>query len=156
MIQYRKTVELPTAAETRFYDITDTLNSALKDWGTKQGFLLVHPMHTTVAVYVNEHEPFLFEDLSDHLQGQVPRRLESPYKHDNIAERDCPEDEPLNAHAHLRSAFYGNASVTLSYNAGQLQLGTWQRVLFAEFDGPNPRKEKDGSPRKILLHAMGD
>jgi thiamine phosphate synthase YjbQ (UPF0047 family) len=77
---------------------------------------------------------------------QVLERLaarEAGWLHDNPAHSDC---ERLNADAHLRAMFLGHG-VTLQVSGGELVLGQWQRVLFAELDGPRPRT--------LRLLAMG-
>ena len=149
---YTKILEIATHKEVEFGDITKEINSILAEFGTKTGMVLIQTMNTTTAVYVNENEKFLFEDLHAHLEKQVPK---GGFKHDQIAERGCPEDEPLNGHAHVKATFYGNPSVTLAYDNGKLTIGGWQSVIFVEHDGPCPRNNKIGC-RKLLIRAIGD
>jgi thiamine phosphate synthase YjbQ (UPF0047 family) len=76
--------------------------------------------------------------------------------HDDIELRkdNCPVDEPVNGHSHIRAACYSNPSLSLILHKGKIQLGTYQRILFAEFDGPCPRKHK--SVRKYLVSVIGE
>jgi len=151
MTIHTKTLELKTEHEAEFIDITAKINSALAEMKTNTGIVLIQTLNTTTALYVNEDEKYLFEDLEKHLQEKAPK---GGYKHDQIALRDCPEDEPLNGHAHIKASFYGSPSVTLAYDNGSITIGKWQRVLFAEYDGPCPRDNKD--VRKILVRAIGE
>ena len=151
MAIHTRTLELRTEKEAEFIDITGPVNAALKEMNTKTGIVLIQTLNTTTAIYVNEDEKYLFEDLEAHLESKAPK---GNYKHDQIALRECPEDEPLNGHAHVKAALYGSPSVTLAYDKGSLTIGKWQRVLFAEYDGPCPRHNK--SVRKILVRAIGE
>ena len=60
------------------------------------------------------------------------------YRHDEIEKRDCPPDEPENGHAHLKKLLLGS-SETIPIENGELQLGQWQTIMLAEFDGPKER-----------------
>ena len=151
---YKKEMGLETLKPDRFYDITDNVESAVLESGILEGHLLVQVMHTTVGIYVNESEKFLFGDLVIHLNRQAPQ-ISGRYAHDNIAERNCPDNEPENAHAHIKAVLYGNPSVNLIVSGGRLQLGKYQRILFAEFDGPCPRDGKNGK-RRYLIHIIGE
>jgi len=144
---------LETKTHTGFYDITKEIIELIDESEIKNGQVVIQPMHTTVGVYVNENEPRLLEDLTIHLSGKAPQQ-EGIYLHDDIEYRDCPPDEPLNGHSHIKSALYSNPSVSLILYKGKLQLGKYQRILFAEFDGPCPRKNK--SQREYLISINGE
>ena len=74
---------------------------------------------------------------------------EGYYEHDDHALRteNLQEDEFLNGHAHIRQLLVGSASVTVPVVDGELLLGTWQKVLFAEFD--------QARERRVVIHAQG-
>ena len=92
------------------------------------GILALSSEHTTAGITINEGEGRLMEDIGRHLLKLVPEG--AGYQHDKIDH---------NAHAHIAATLIG-ASVTLSITSSSLGLGTWQRILFVEFDGPRRRK----------------
>lgn len=144
--------DLATGKQTRFYDITDEILNYVAESRIKNGHLLIQPLHTTVGIYLNEGEKRLLNDFENFLLKKVP--LEDNYLHDDIELReDCPPDEPINCHAHLKSAFFSNPSVSLIIFDWKLQIGKYQRILFAEFDGPCPRKHK--SRRRYAVSIIG-
>ncbi|MBD3249296.1 YjbQ family protein [Candidatus Woesearchaeota archaeon] len=153
MNNYLNTIILETDKHTRFYDITDNVTDAVRDSGIKEGHIVIQPAHTTTGVFVNENEEYLLDDLMLHLDKKAPQR-KGGYLHDNIAERDCPDDEPENAHSHIKAALYSNSSLSLILSGSRLQLGKYQRVFFAEFDGPCPRKHKN--KRRCLVSILGE
>ena len=152
MKHFVKKEELETKEHVQFYDITESIRLIIQKSEIKNGHVLIQPLHTTVGIYVNEGELRLLQDFIMYLDRKVPQ-IKGRYLHDDIAKRDCPENEPENAHSHLKAALYSNPSVSLVLFKGELQLGKYQRVLFAEFDGPCPRKNKD--KRKYLVSIMG-
>lgn len=108
-------------------DITNILQKIVRDQGIDEGVLYVYNPHTTAGVLINEGaDPDVQRDLLAALNQIVP--ADFPYKH---AEGNSP--------AHLMSVMTGS-SVHLFIHQGCLQLGTWQRVFFSEFDGPRTRK----------------
>ena len=153
MKHFVKKEELETKEHTEIYDITPSVESLVKESGFEEGHVLVQPIHTTTGIYVNEGERFLFEDLIRHLNDYVPQ-IKGRYRHDNISERDCPDDEPENGHSHIKATLYSNPSLSLVLHQGQLQLGKYQRILFAELDGPCPRKYKE--KRQYLVSIIGE
>ena len=144
---------ITTTKHTQIYDITEKIISFIKKKGLKEGHIIVQVLHTTVGVYVNENEKRLLKDFINFLDKKAPIKKEL-YLHDDIEKRsDCPPDEPTNGHSHIKSAFYSNPSVSLIFYNGQLQLGKYQRIFFAEFDGPCPRKNKN--KREYLISIIG-
>ena len=117
-------IEIDTAGPTEAIDITTKVQAALHEEGIQDGIAFVFTHHTTTGLTVNEADPSLMRDILNLLEKLAPKR--GQYLHD--------QDEG-NAHAHLRATLIGN-SVTLPVTEGRLGLGTWQRVLFFEFDGP--------------------
>lgn len=144
--------DLVTGDLTEFRDLTDEIINYVAESGIKNGHVLIQPMHTTVGIYLNEAEPRLLRDFEKELTKRVP--FECGYLHDDIDKRmDCPPDEPINCHAHLKSAFFSNPSLSLIVFGGKLQMGMYQRILLAEFDGPCPRKHK--SRRRYAVSIIG-
>jgi secondary thiamine-phosphate synthase enzyme len=154
MKHFVKEGNLQTKAEDKFYDITEEVGKIVRDSGINDGHILVQPMHTTVGIFLNEGEERLLIDFVNCLSKKAPKG--DKYMHDDIELRkdNCPVDEPVNGHSHIRAACYSNPSLSLILHKGKIQLGTYQRILFAEFDGPCPRKHK--SVRKYLVSVIGE
>jgi secondary thiamine-phosphate synthase enzyme len=150
---FKKQGELDTE-EHRIYDLTGSIERIIEESGFQEGHVLIQSMHTTVGLYINENEERLFCDMMAYLNDKVPK-ISGKYRHDDIRERNCPPNEPENGHAHIKSTFYSNPSLALILSEGKLQLGRYQRILFAEFDGPCPRDGKNGK-RKYLVHIIGE
>jgi secondary thiamine-phosphate synthase enzyme len=125
---------LPTADRTEIADITKLVREALQRSAVTTGIALVNTMHTTCAIFVNEYQHSLMDDLLALGERLVPER--GGYRHDDPRYSDC---ERGNAHAHLRTALMGR-SVALAVNGGELTLGRFQSIIFAEFDGPRKRE----------------
>ena len=109
--------------------ITDTVNGILKKSGIKEGFALVSAMHITAAVYVNDLEDGLIEDIWEWLEDIAPRR--DDYRHHRTGED--------NGDAHLKNLVMHH-QVILPVTDGELDLGPWQRVFYAEFDGMRKKR----------------
>jgi len=124
---HRKVISLNTSRPTQFIDITGEVEKALQDSGVKGGIVTVYTRHTTTAIFINEGETGLLQDYK-RLLNLVPEG--AGYEHDRI---------DRNAHAHLRSVLLGG-EVSIPVLNGRLDLGTWQRVFFAELDGPRQRR----------------
>lgn len=153
MRHFFKKESLKTKENCRFYDITGKVEEAIEEANIKEGQMLIQSVHATAGLYVNEAEDRLLDDFVLYLNREAPRD-KGLYLHDDITERDCPDDEPLNGHSHIKSTFYSNPSIGLIISKGKLQLGKYQRILFAEFDGPCPRKHK--TKRNYLISIIGE
>jgi secondary thiamine-phosphate synthase enzyme len=130
-------------------DITDEVNTAVRDSGISNGIACVYSPHTTCCVRVNEFENGFLEDFAGMLKRLVPS--EGYYAHDDWDRRTenlCPEDMDFgNGHAHCMSMLLGSAGESIPVADGALQLGTWQRVLFLELD-----RERD---RRWIVQVVG-
>jgi secondary thiamine-phosphate synthase enzyme len=102
--------------------------------GIQNGTLLINSLHTTIAIFVNEFQSALLDDLGTVLQRIVPRR--DGYRHDDPRYSDCDRE---NAHAHLRATLLGRP-IALAMADGEVLLGQYQSVILAELDGPRERK----------------
>ena len=125
---------LTSEERTEFSDITKRVREALHQFPVTGGIALVNTMHTTCALFVNEFQGALVEDLKALMERVVVER--GGYRHDDPRYSDC---ERGNAHAHLRAALLGR-SIAVGVNDGDLTLGRFQSVIFAEFDGPRTRE----------------
>ncbi|UTF55472.1 secondary thiamine-phosphate synthase enzyme YjbQ [Natronosalvus rutilus] len=120
-------LEIQTTDRLDVVDVTATVEDALPD-AVESGTCTVFVPHTTAGVIVNENERRLLADLEDTLEQLLPRG--DGYDHDAIDD---------NADAHLRAIILGE-SVTVPIVDGELALGTWQSILFVDYDGPRTRR----------------
>ena len=125
---------LQTEGRTEVSDITKWVRDALHASSVTAGIALVNTLHTTCALFINEFQSALMDDIMTLGERLVPER--GGFRHDDPRYSDC---ERGNAHAHLRTALLGR-NIALGVNGGELTLGRFQSVIFAEFDGPRPRE----------------
>jgi len=125
---------LSSEEATEVTDITKLVREAIQQFPVSAGIALINTLHTTCAVFINEFQSALIDDLKGLVERLVPER--HGYRHDDPRFSDC---ERGNAHSHLRAALLGR-SVALGVNNGELTLGRFQSVIFAEFDGPRKRE----------------
>ena len=130
-------VELDTDAGISLHDITPDIKAAVAKSGIKNGFVTVTSQHTTTAISINENEERLVEDVKAFLARLVPSN--DRYLHNDIALRNCPPDEPENAHSHLAAMLLGS-SEAIALAEGKLVLGQYQSVMLYELDGPRRRR----------------
>ncbi len=104
--------------------ITETIRSIVDKSGVNEGFVLVSAMHNTAAVYINDPDSGLKEDIWEWLEGIAPYKPD--YRHSQT------DDD--NGDAHLKNLIMHN-QVLVPITNGELDLGTWQRIFYAEFDG---------------------
>ncbi|PTL80383.1 secondary thiamine-phosphate synthase enzyme YjbQ [Vitiosangium sp. GDMCC 1.1324] len=117
--------------------ITDTVSELVRKSGIQEGMVLVSAMHITAGVFVNDDEPFLHQDIWDWLQKLAPQGPN--YRHHGTGED--------NGDAHLKSLLIHH-QVILPVTAGKLDLGTWQQVFYAEFDGQRRKR--------LIIKVMGE
>ncbi len=121
-------IEIRTSRRVEILDITPEVQREVEKSGISEGIAVVYTQHTTTAVIVNENESGLKEDIVFVLDKLIPRG--AGYMHDNVDN---------NADSHLRAILLGN-SVVVPVTNGKLALGTWQRIMFVELDGPRTRR----------------
>jgi len=121
-------MEIVTSRQIEIVDITDGIERYVNDCGREKGICLVYSLHTTTALIINEADEALLNDILKLMEKIAPQA--AGYQHDR---------GDGNAHAHLRAALLGN-SVIIPVENGGLALGTWQRILFIEMDGPRKRR----------------
>jgi secondary thiamine-phosphate synthase enzyme len=119
-----QSIDVRTPRRVAFVDITAQVATAVAGHG--DGAVLVYVPHTTAGITINEDaDPSVRADLEMALERIVPSDL--PFAH-----------REGNSDAHTKASLMGS-SVTIPLAAGRLQLGTWQGVYLAEFDGPRSR-----------------
>ena len=123
-------------------DITHEVNEIVRESGVTDGICCVYSPHTTCCVRVNEFEDGFLQDFTALLKSLVPS--DKYYAHDDWDRRTenlCKEDMELgNGHSHCMSMLLGSAGESIPVVDSQLQLGTWQRVLFLELDRERDRR----------------
>jgi secondary thiamine-phosphate synthase enzyme len=117
--------------------ITDEVADVVKASGVKEGMVLVSAMHITAGVYVNDWESGLIGDIQVWLEKLAPAGLD--YRHHQTGED--------NADAHLKRTILGH-QVMLPITAGKLDLGPWEQVFYAEFDGQRRKR--------VVVKVMGE
>ena len=130
----RDTIEIRTEESQQFLDVTKQTQDVVSRSGIRNGTLLVNSLHTTIALFVNEFQSALLDDLGVVLQKVIPRR--EGYFHDDPRYSDC---DRANAHAHLRATLLGRP-IALAVADGEVLLGEYQSVILAELDGPRERR----------------
>lgn len=128
-----------TARRQEIIDITDQVSMAVDDSGIQEGFVLVSAMHISASVFVNDHESGLWHDILAWLEGTIAPWEPERYRH-NLTGED-------NAAAHLRSLTVGH-EVIVPVTEGRLDLGTWQRVFYGEWDGQRRKR--------VILKVLGE
>jgi secondary thiamine-phosphate synthase enzyme len=126
-------LEIQTSKRLEIHDLTATVQEIVRNTGVVSGLVTVSTLHTTTAVFVNEPQSALLDDVAQLLERLVPRG--DDWKHNDPRYSDCDRH---NADAHLRAIMLGS-SVTLQVAEGALTMGQWQRILMAELDGPRRR-----------------
>ena len=117
--------------------ITDEVADIVRRSGVREGMALVSAMHITAGVYVNDWEDGLVEDFGEWLEKLAPAGR--PYRHHQTGED--------NADAHLKRTIIGH-QVILPITAGKLDLGPWEQVFYAEFDGQRKKR--------VIVKVMGE
>jgi secondary thiamine-phosphate synthase enzyme len=142
MPETRPTSALQMVLETMVYktrerleliNITRDLNDLVRKHGLKAGFIIVQSLHTTTAVFINEFQQALLDDMKAFLEKLVGRF--DYWRHNDPKISEC---ERKNADSHLRAMLLGH-TLSLPVRNGALALGGWQSVILAELDGPRER-----------------
>ena len=126
-----------TQKRQEFVRITDEVAAIVQRSGVEEGMVLVSAMHITAAVYVNDWEDGLIHDFQVWLEKLAPSGLD--YQHHQTGED--------NADAHLKRTLMGH-QVIVPITAGKLDLGPWEQIFYAEFDG---RRRK-----RVVVKVMGE
>lgn len=120
------TITVATKKKDQVVDITETIESHLRTIQETDGVCIVFAAHTTCALTTADLDPGTDQDLLNALRHLLPHLS---YRH--------PHD-PSHTPDHLLSSIIG-PSVAIPYQNRKLLLGTWQRVILVELDGPRQR-----------------
>ena len=126
-----------TRRHREFINITDEVADVVAASGIAEGMVLVSAMHITAGVWVNDAESGLLADIDEWLERLAPYR--DDYQHHRTGE--------TNGDAHLKNLLVHH-QVILPITNGRLDLGPWQQVYYAEFDGQRPKR--------LVIKAMGE
>lgn len=128
------TLSVATGRRLDLIDLTELARSFVAGAGVAEGHAQLWSLHTTAGVFINEWQEALLADMKEAIERLLPRDFY--YRHNDPALSDC---DRRNGDAHLRSMLVGQ-NVVVPVARGGLLLGRWQRVILAEFDGPNERQ----------------
>lgn len=137
MIAFTDYLWFNTGERQEFIRITDEVQRIVGASGVQEGMVLVSAMHITSGVYVNDWEDGLIHDFKVWLEKLAPSGLD--YRHHQTGED--------NADAHLKRTIMGH-QVMLPITKGKLDLGPWEQVFYAEFDGQRRKR--------VVIKVMGE
>lgn len=126
-----------TRNHREYINITNEVEEVVKRSGIKEGFVLVSAMHITAGIYVNDAEEGIISDIDEMLERLAPYRPD--YKHHRTGED--------NGDSHLKSLLIGH-EVVVPITNGKLDLGPWQQIYYAEFDGQRKKR--------VIIKAIGE
>ena len=120
-----------------YINITTEVERILTKSGIKEGMILVSAMHITAAVYVNDAESGLIQDIDEWLEKLAP--FDPDYRHHRTGE--------TNGDSHLKSLLMHH-EVIVPVTEGKLDFGPWQQIYYAEFDGQRRKR--------VIVKVMGE
>ena len=126
-----------TEKKRELINITSRVQEVVTSSGIVDGMVLVSAMHITAGVIVNDHEPGLWQDIDEWVEKTAP--FNQGYLHHRTGE--------TNGDAHLKSLLVHH-QVIVPVTEGKLDLGPWQQVFYAEFDGKRRKR--------VIIKAMGE
>ena len=126
-----------TPGHRQYVNITGKVDDALRKSGIAEGMILVSAMHITAGVWVNDAEDGLLADIDEWLERLAPFRAD--YRHHRTGE--------TNGDSHLKSLLVHH-QVIVPVTAGKLDLGPWQQIYYAEFDGQRRKR--------LIIKVMGE
>lgn len=129
MKSHTKYLWFNTTKHREYINITTEVADAVRESEIKEGFALVSAMHITAGVYVNDAESGIIQDMDEWLEQHCPYR--DDYRHHYTGE--------TNGDSHLKSLMLGH-EVTVPITKGKLDLGPWQQIFYAEFDGQRRKR----------------
>lgn len=137
MKSHTKYLTFRTHKKREYVNITAEVETVVRESKVKEGMVLISAMHITAAVFVNDNESGFLKDLDEFLERLAPE--DGYYRHHQTGES--------NGDAHLKNILV-HSQVILPITKGQLDLGPWQQVFYAEFDG-----QRD---KRLVLKVMGE
>jgi secondary thiamine-phosphate synthase enzyme len=126
-----------THKKREYINITAEVETLVKESRVQEGMVLVSAMHITAGVFVNDNESGFLKDLDDFLERLAPE--DGYYRHHQTGES--------NGDAHLKNLVI-HSQVILPITKGTLDLGPWQQIFYAEFDGQRSKR--------VILKVIGE
>ncbi len=139
MKSHTKYLTFNVPARMDFIHITPQVQEAVSESGVNEGLCLVNSMHITSSVFINDNESGLHLDYKRWLEHLAPHEPITHYQHNRTGED--------NGDAHLKRQIMGR-EVVIAITNGKLDLGTWERIFYGEFDGHRNKR--------ILIKIIGD
>jgi secondary thiamine-phosphate synthase enzyme len=132
-MSYSETIKLKIKSQ-EFVEITDKVEKIVKNSEIQNGICTIFALGSTSAVFINENEPMIIQDLKDSLE--------------KIASEEKIYHHAENAYSHIRASFIGS-SQTVPVKNGKVILGTWQSIMIANFD-------VDDREREVVVNVIGE
>lgn len=139
MKSYRQELFFNVHGRRDFINITHQVEECLRASGIREGLALINPMHITASVFINDDESGLHHDYDVWLEKLAPHEPTAQYRHNRTGED--------NADAHMKRQIMGR-EVVVAVTEGRLDLGTWERIFYGEFDG--------GRRKRVLVKIIGE
>ncbi|MBU0518313.1 secondary thiamine-phosphate synthase enzyme YjbQ [bacterium] len=139
MAIHSDTITVRTAGHCEILNITEEAQAVVAIAGMLDGILTLFVPGSTGGLSTVEYEPGLLKDLPDFFERIAPAKMR--YSHD-----DTWHDG--NGHSHVRATLIG-PSLTVPFTGGRLTLGTWQQIIFIDFDNKSRN-------RQIIAQVMGE
>ena len=139
MVVYTEEISFRTTGEGQIVDITDDIETIVGRSGIRTGIVSSSVAGATAALTVIEYEPGLIEDFPRMLERIIPKGID--YAHHRTWDDG-------NGHSHVRHALLG-PSLTIPFEDGRMTLGTWQQIVFIDFDS-RPRV------RSVVVQVIGE
>jgi secondary thiamine-phosphate synthase enzyme len=139
MKHFRKELLFNTSTRIAYINITNQVETCLKESGIKEGLILINAMHITASVFINDDEFGLHQDFTKWLEKLAPHSPTKQYEHNNTGED--------NADAHLKRQIMGR-EVVVAITAGKLDFGPWEQIFYGEFDGQRNKR--------VLIKIIGE
>ena len=137
MKSYRKELWFKTESRREYVNITTQVEQAILQSGIQEGLVLINAMHITASVYINDDEAGLLQDYERFLERLAPHSAD--YQHNLTGE--------ANGDAHIKRQLMGR-EVVVAITNGALDLGPWEQIFYAEFDG---RRRK-----RVVVKIIGE
>ena len=138
MKAFRRELWFELPKRRQLVNITDQVETAVRESGVQEGLCLVNAMHITASVFINDDESGLHHDFEVWLEKLAPEKPHNQHRHNGA------ED---NADAHLKRTIMGR-EVVVAITAGKLDLGPWEQIFYGEFDGMRRKR--------VLIKIIGE
>ncbi len=137
MQAFTKYLWFNTGKRREYINITGEVEKAVHESNIQEGMVLVSAINSTAGLYVNDDEPGIIQDIDEMLEKLAP--FGRPYRHHQTGED--------NGDAHLKSMLVHH-QVIVPVTKGKLDLGPWQQIYYAEFDGQRKKR--------VIIKVMGE